>query len=79
MKLKELLNFIAMQMLGWSISIGATVVVAIVGTLILMSWVVTVAMIFNLNPPYKPIAIMAGIVVLAGLVVLSVLSDKQEK
>jgi hypothetical protein len=76
MKLKNWLSLAAVWMLGWFISFGVTVVITVGIVLVVMSWIVTVAVVFELTPPYKPLAGLTGLVTAAALVAFNHISKR---
>ena len=55
MKLKNRIRLITMEVISLLITVGATIGASVLITLMVMGMVVTVATVFELKPPYKPI------------------------
>jgi len=77
MKLKDFFRMATANMLYWLIMVTVALICALVITLVLMSWVVTIAVVFELILPLRTTAVLVGLTALTLLLLLNIIGKRR--
>jgi len=79
MRLKNFFRMATANTLYWLIAVPIILIGTSVITVVLMSWVVTVAVIFELILPLKVITVLVGLATLTALTLVNVFGNLRQK